>query len=174
MALSSVDIKGLWQVEVFAKRLPESFSFKELASAYRYALKPTQGAMIQNLPPNKTGNLAASINISIDRSHSAAGGIMAVVGPQRGKGWRQQGWHAHLVEAGTKPHTITASPGKVMPVFTKGGLVGFAESIEHPGSKGTYPFRRAVDSTWQDVARLTTDKMFNIMEREIAKSKQMK
>ena len=50
MALSDVDIKGLWQVEAFAKRLPAAFDIRTLEKAYRYALKPTQETMIQNLP----------------------------------------------------------------------------------------------------------------------------
>ena len=92
------------------------------------------------------------------------------MGPQRGKGWNKQGWHSHLIEKGTKPHIIMASPGKMMPIFRKGssGPVGWAASIDHPGYRGTFPFKRATDSTWEDVAGRTMEKLQDINQKEIA------
>ena len=79
-----------------------------------------------------------------------------------------QGWHAHLVEQGTKKHTITAGEGKLMPVFNKSGFTGaFVKSIEHPGAKGTKPFKRSIDSTYRDVGKRVGEKVGELMRFEI-------
>ena len=168
MALSNVRWEGMKAVEVMTKTLPKKLGGQKLRSAYRYALKPVLNDMRNNIPRHKTGRLlhATAINIGGNQDLES---MFAVVGPRRKRGsWNQQGWHAHLVEGGTKPHTITAGEGKLMPVFNKSGFTGeFAKVIEHKGSRAYRPFSRGIDSNWGNVANTVSDKMAEIIRQEL-------
>jgi hypothetical protein len=167
MALSNVSWKGMKAVEVMMNTLPDKLGGKKLREAYKFSLKPTKEKMLTNIPPDKTGRLKYSIDTTIGGTKELTE-MFAVVGPRRKRNvWNQQGWHAHLVEAGTKAHTIKAGPGKMMPVFGKSGFVGFAKSIEHKGARGTFPFRKAMDVTWPEVAGKVSEKVAQIMREEI-------
>jgi hypothetical protein len=78
-----------------------------------------------------------------------------------------QGWHAHLVESGTKPHDINAGARNSMPLYRAKRFLGFVKRLQHPGAKKKTPFKRAIDATWQDVAQRVADKMGDIMANEI-------
>lgn len=167
MALSNVSWKGMKALEVMADTLPDRLAGNKLAAAYRYALKPTKDLMRANLPNRRTGALWHSIDTDIERSINI-NEMFGVVGPRRKRNtWNMSGWHSHLIESGTKPHKITAGPGKMMPIFGKGGVVGYAKSIQHKGSKAYKPFSRAMDSTWMLVGARVSEKVSDIMATEI-------
>ena len=168
MALSNVNWKGLKALEVMADILPTRIGGKKLRAAYRYALTPTRDLMRNNLPPNRSGSLWYATDITIGGTQDLQQ-MYGLVGPRRRKNtWNMQGWHAHIIEQGTKPHTITAGPGKMMPIFNNAGFTGkFAKSIDHPGSEAKKPFSKAVSSTWNTVADRVVDKVAGIMREEI-------
>ena len=168
MALSNVSWKGLKSIEEMLSILPNKLGGSKLRAAYRFALKPTLTLMRANLPPNRTGALWHATDITIAGSQDIKD-MYALVGPRRRRNtWNMQGWHAHLVEKGTKPHTITAGPGKLMPVFTKAGFTGeYAKTIEHKGTRAFKPFQRSIDSTWNKVGDVVSDKVAEMMRSEI-------
>lgn len=168
MALSNVNWKGMKALEVMLDVLPTKIAGPKLRSAYRFALKPTLSKMRANLPPNRTGALWFATDITIGGTQDLQQ-MFALVGPRRKRFvWNQRGYHAHIIEQGTKPHTITAGPGKLMPVFTKAGFTGqFAKTIHHKGSRAFKPFSRAIDSTWGTVGDRVADKVAGIMRDEI-------
>jgi len=168
MALSNVSWKGLKAVEVMLNTLPDKLGGKKLREAYKFSLKPTKQAMLSNLGGHeKTGRLKYSIDTTIGGTRDIRQ-MFGVTGPRRKRNvWNQQGWHAHLLESGSKPHTITAGPGKMMPIFGPSGLVGFAKSIEHQGTRDYKVFSKAMDSTWMFVADKISDKVAQIMREEI-------
>lgn len=70
-----------------------------------------------------------------------------------GAGWNRTvrvhsgGHHAHLVAGRVRPHRIPRLPRRprhphgsdmtpAMPLYVQGGIVGFSQSVEHPGSRG--------------------------------------
>lgn len=169
MALSNVSWKGMKALEVMLDVLPEKLAGQKLRSAYRFALKPTLTKMREYLPPNRTGNLWFATDITIGGGKELSE-MFGIVGPRRKKHvWNMQGWHSHIIESGTKPHTITAGPGKLMPVFTKSGFTGqFAKTIHHKGSRAFKPFSRAMDATWMTVGDRVADKVAGIMRHEIS------
>lgn len=168
MALSNVSWKGVKAVDEMLKILPSKLGGQKLRSAYRFALKPTLQKMRENLPPNRTGALWHATDMTIGGTKDL-NDMFALVGPRRRKNtWNMSGWHAHIIEKGTKPHSITAGPGKLMPVFSKAGFTGqFAKTIEHKGSRAFKPFQRGIDSTWQTVGDKVSDKVAEIMRIEI-------
>lgn len=58
--------------------------------------------------------------------------------------------YAEAHHEGTRPHAITAHPGRIMR-FNVGGRVVYAHKVNHPGTKPrkylTIPMRRAVNKT---------------------------
>jgi hypothetical protein len=167
MALSNVSWKGMKALEVILDILPTKMAKSKVKAAYKYALDPTKQAMLANIPKDRTGRLKHSIDITHGGTQELQQAF-AVVGPRRKRfTWNMQGWHSHLIEAGTKGHTITAGRGKMMPIFKGGGVVGFAKSIDIKGVKGTFPFKRAMDTTWMFVADRVADKVGEIMRKEI-------
>ena len=169
MALSNVRWKGAKAFGIMLDVLPSKIGGQRLREAYRFALKPTLEKMRENLPPNRTGALWEATAITIHGTQEMQQ-MFALVGPRRKKNtWNMKGWHSHLIEVGTKPHTITAGPGKMMPVFTKGssGPVAFAKTIHHKGSRAFKPFQRGIDSTWARVGDRVSDKVAEIMRSEI-------
>jgi len=167
MALSNVRFKGFKALQVMADTLPAKMNKKLARKAFKYSLQPTKKAMKDNVKI-KSGRLWHSIDTTVS-GNEIQSGAYAIVGPRRKRfSWNQQGWAANLVEGGTKPHTIKAGPGKLMPIFTKAGFTGeFAKSIEHKGSKAKKPFRRAIDSTWKNVNNRFVDKTSELMRNEI-------
>jgi hypothetical protein len=168
MALSNVSWKGMKAVQQMLEVLPEKLGGQKLRSAYRFALKPVLQKMRANLPPNRTGALWQATDMTIAGSKDI-NEMYALVGPRRRRNtWNMQGWHAHIIEKGTKPHDITAGPGKLMPVFSKSGFTGkFAKTIHHKGSKSFKPFSRSIDSSWNIVSQTVSDKVAEIMRVEI-------
>ena len=167
MALSNVRWTGMKALQVMADTLPDRLGGQRLRSAYRYALKPVRDDMRQSTPI-RTSALWHSTDIDIFGSADIKS-MYAVVGPRRKRGvWNKQGWHAHIVEQGTKPHDIKAGPGKLMPVFTKAGFTGeFAKTIHHKGSKAFKPFSKGISANWQTVSLRVSDKVAEIMRTEL-------
>ena len=167
MARSDVHWKGLKALEVMVDFLPTKIAKAKVKDAYTYALTPTKNTMLMYIPSDRTGALKHSIDITHGGGQELQRAF-AVVGPRRKRHvWNMQGWHSFLVEQGTKRHTIQSKSGKGMPVFQGGGVVKYVKSIEHPGTKGTKPFTRAVDVSWGNVADRVADKLAEVMRDEI-------
>lgn len=167
MALSNVQWKGMKAIEVMFQTLPDKLGGKRLKEAYKFALMPTKDAMKANIPADRTGKLKYSIDTTIGGAQDLPS-LFGVIGPRRKRNvWNMQGWHAHLIEKGTKGHTITAGPGKKLPIFQGGGIVGFVKSFVHPGQPGRFPFKKSMDTTWGAVASRIADKVAEIMRFEI-------
>ncbi len=171
MALSNVSWKGMKALEVMTQTLPDKLGGQKLARAYKFALKPTEQAMKGNVSGNpkiRTKALWHSIGTNIS-GRMTLNDLFGVAGPRRKRNtWNMAGWHAHMIETGTKPHDIKAGPGKVMPVFSSSGFTGkFAKTIHHKGSRAYKPFQKGIDSTWKLVAGRVSDKVAGMMRDQI-------
>ncbi len=112
--------------------------------------------LLRNFAPTKTGKLARSIHLSITG---------------RGRGGLRVHWfdrvpYGGFVVSGTRPHTIFARNAKAL-VFTVGGQLRFAKSVNHPGTKpNKYPARAArqiqrdgreiINTGMREIARIIT------------------
>ena len=174
MALSNVQWTGLKAIGVMMDTLPDKIAGKRLRESYRYALKPTKDAMLNNIPSDRTGRLKYSIDTTIGGGQQLKE-MFGVIGPRRKRNvWNMQGWHAHIIEDGTKAHKIpkgrltSVFGAKKMPVWTKAGFTGqYVRQLSHGGSRGYKPFRKALDGSWTKVADRVSDKVAEIMRIEI-------
>jgi len=166
MALSDIRWDGIEAVEKLCEILPEKIAGRKLAEAFKYALKPTEDAMKSGVNVG-TGKLYHSIGIAIETGKDIRE-MKATVGPRRKKyTWNMQGWHAHLIEKGTKSHNIVSKKQQGMPMYKFKKLLGFAKKIEHPGFGGTEPFKKSIDATWQEVGNRASEKIGQILGDEI-------
>ena len=166
MALSNVHWRGLKALEVMADVLPKKIGGQKLREAYRFALTPVREKMRNNLPNNRTGALYYATDITIGGTQELQQ-MYGLVGPRRKRNtWNQKGWHAHIIESGTKPHVITSSKGG-MPIFAGAGKIGYAKKLDHPGTRAIKPFSKAIDISWNQVADDVSDKVAKIMREEI-------
>lgn len=167
MALSDVNWKGTEAIIKMAEILPSKIAGNRLKEAYKYALTETLTKMQSMVPRGGTGKLWYSIAITVTGGPNIEN-LKAIVGPRRKRfTWNQQGWHAHLIEKGTKPHTITVSTSNAMPIYKNGKQLGFQKSVDHPGTRAFQPFKRSIDLTWPQVGKKASEKVRQLMAVEI-------
>jgi hypothetical protein len=153
------------------KRLDRVFSEQEKTKGIKVGLEIVQREMQGNVH-KVTGNLWNSIQIEKDRTLSKFGDPVMRVGRRKKRGdWKGQGWHAHLIESGTKPHIIRSKSGKPMPIFAKGtkGPIAWATEIHHPGSRAFHPFSNAIESVGDRAGDMALEYFGKLVEKEISK-----
>lgn len=159
-------LAGLEKFDKMMVKMGRAFTKREQLSALRYAVRPVEKQMKENIPHNRTGNLWLSIATSEDPAAErmvTVGGFRAVevgviTGSRRGGGYGKKGYHSHLLEWGVKPHTITAGEGKMIPI--KGG---FAKTVQHPGISGKKVFSKAINQQINQVENRLMDKYQKIL-----------
>jgi len=75
--------------------------------------------------------------------------------------------HAKFLEFGTRPHRITAKPGKMLRFFLRGGgssALMFRKSVMHPGTK-PYRFLQAASKAGHGVAGSTLRRRMGAIAR---------
>lgn len=169
-----VSWKGIEKIEAMQKRLGRAFTEREQSQAIRYSLVSMRKEMRDNIDKQRTGNLWYATDITIKKAGvtNTGGGVAitvdGIVGPRRARyKWNQQGHHAYVYELGSKPHTIRSRYGTPMPVYRKGKLLGVFDAITHSGSKGRYPFSRAIKSRTPEVSRRLVQKFGMILRKNI-------
>lgn len=109
---------------------------------------------MQTLAPDDTGVLKQSINRTSISGRAAArlkifgqtpklnpGEVALLIGPNKRVGGVRRSSIAHLIEGGTKPHTLTPKRASVLRFRD-----GFAKSVDHPGTRGQPFMEPALDS----------------------------
>jgi len=141
-----------------------------------------------------TGLLAKSIKVA-HRKHRYPGTLLAVVGPTHMKRMLRRtktgklrgvskkkvadyqaagetlvpydpGNYGHLVEYGTKPHTIKPKSKKAMKPY---GSHPFKGPVSHPGTKGIGFMRRAVDANGRRALQKVNAKLLEEVKKAAAK-----
>ena len=103
--------------------------------------------------PKDTGQLEASARIT-----SRAKGDMVSASAKVGN---FVAWYAHLVEFGTRPHTIRATPGAAL----RFGSVA-VQAVRHPGIQG-HPFMRpAAQAAFAESVRAVEKKIRERLTRQ--------
>ena len=133
--MSEVHVKGLAQLQTFLDQLPAKLERNVMRGALRAGMnevKPVAQQMVHSV----SGQLAAGLKIGT----RARGGVVTASLKATGK-------HrsiAHLVEYGTKAHTITT---KGMKALSFNGLL--FQSVRHPGAEKRPFMRPALDQQAQ-------------------------
>lgn len=165
------EVIGIDQINAMMARLGRSFSDQEQTRAIKKGLKVVEQRMISGVNSHrKSGDLGRSIHIEKDRNLSRTGAPVIRVGRRLKKfDYRGQGWAAHLLESGTKAHVIKSKTGKMLPIISKGTLVGFAKEINHPGSRAFHTFSNAIDSSQGQALQIVEHEFLKIIDKEVAK-----
>lgn len=117
--------------------------------------------------PVETGDLKKAIRVRSKRSRLPITLRLNSVEATAGVGGRE-GPLAHIIEFGTAPHRIVASPGKVLR-FEVGGDVRFAKAVQHPGAAPKPFLRPAAESKAGAALQQIGDNLGKGIEREALK-----
>ena len=159
-------LDGLKKFDKMMLRMGRAFTRREQLMALRFAVKPVESQMRDNIPRNKTGNLWTSIATSeagmrmVNVAGFQAVEVSTLTGSRRGGGYGKEGYHSHLLEWGARKHKITAGTGKMIPI--KGG---FAKSVMHPGIRGKKVFSKAINQTIDQVSDRMAQKYQTILAK---------
>ena len=134
--MSEQHVKGLRELNEFLQQLPVKIERNVLRGALRSGMK-----VVLPLSPSKihsvSGELAKGLKIGTRARGGKVTSNLKATGPHRSI--------AHLVEYGTKAHTITPKSEKGWLSF----LGVFAKKIEHPGARSKPFLRPALDAQAQ-------------------------
>lgn len=140
------------KTQFYSNTLP----FERLAAAFKMAPDLTRRELdlwitaaafsmqreIQLITPTKHGLLRGSIGTDIRPVGNF--GVEAVIGTPLN--------YAVPVELGSKPHDIVAKNGKALHFMWR-GIPIMAKRVRHPGTKGSFMFKRAYDANVAQIER---------------------
>jgi len=139
-----VDVQGVAELRTALEQLTGKPLDRALRKATLTAARALR-APLQAAAPRDTGKLRKSI-----RARKARRGIGALVGPTV--------WYRHFVSLGTRRHRISAKDGAL-----KVGS-GFAQSVEHPGSKPNPYLSRVADAHEREVLNMFGDAVDDLIQ----------
>jgi len=124
-----------------AFRMAPDFTRRELFAWMQSTSFHMQGE-IQHRTPKRDGTLQKSINNIV--KPVGRFGVEGIVGTPLS--------YAVSVEYPTKPHDIVAKNGKALQ-FIMRGIPIFAKRVRHPGTKGSFMFKRAYEANVAQIER---------------------
>ena len=171
---ASVKVSGLKEIDRALKGLGRDGAMRALKSATGKAATIISRAARDNARKVRdTGLLAKSMG-KRTKTYKRTGTVAVVVGPRievqgvdsRGrKRWPHK--YAHLVEYGTKPHTIQSD--KNMPVNENENI--FRRSVMHPGSPPRPLMRAALYSSRAHVLTKLKSEAWASIRKEVARNR---
>lgn len=141
--MTTVNIKGLAELEKALAELPDKLERNVVRGGLRAAAKVVADEAMRNVPVHRA-ELRDTIRFDVNKDKLL--GLVAHVraGPRKAtkrKPADKRGWYAHMVEQGTKAHIIRAKKGKTLAI---GG--GLLKQVDHPGATAKPFMRPAFDS----------------------------
>ena len=147
MADDAAKINGLPELMKALEQLPEKLARNVLRGAFRAGAK-VMAEDAQAAVPVRSGLLRDSIRVTTRVKGGRVSGTVRA-GSKGGKA-RKIARHAHLVEFGTKAHTIRAKPGHH-------ALAIGVSKVEHPGARPKPFMRPALDNKGFAAAKAAAD-----------------
>lgn len=140
------DVKGLAEIDKALRELPVKYERQTMMNSLRAAGRIIRDEAKRRVPV-RTGNLKKSIAVVTGKR-----GRVYVTNKQ-GKGQKNDGWYAHLIEFGTKPHNTAKGGGTTLGQWAgeQGG------GIPHPGSPAQPFMRPALDSKAGEAIKAIAD-----------------
>lgn len=158
----SLNLTGDVELQNILKNLPDNIYRKVIARASRKAVGPVLRSA-RNKAPRETGLLRKSLGIKV-KQYKRAGVTVALVGPRKGfkelvkvymhggkanNVYRNPVSYAHLVEFGTRAHSLTADAENRITSGSKEDVRQYMLAIttpkKHPGAKAQPFLRPAYD-----------------------------
>lgn len=150
-SVASIKLNGFAELGKVMERLPADIAKKVSVDALRAGAKPMLEHAQLIVPEGRTGILGKSLEIATKK----ATGNTAVVKVQASR--KKGGYHAHLVELGTKPHEIrnVVIGGKFYPV------------VHHQGSKKKPFLRPAFESKKAETLKIILEQVGDKIAKRI-------
>ncbi len=124
--MATLKIRGAKAMATLLRKLPKRINKKIIRSVLRKAARPIILAAKAKVP-KQFRVLEKSMGTNFVKG-TPSGKEIIRIGPRHGRKQRNDGWYAHLVEFGTKSHTIKADPL----VFSVDGDLRFVNSVTIP------------------------------------------
>ena len=172
------DIEGMKEITASLDKLGWKLEKKVIRGAVRSAMNPLVKRARETVP-NLEGGLEASLGVKV-KAYKRSGWMFGMVGPFSGKGNRRSHtpwggsrmeipyFYAHIVEGGSKPHTLKAGQQRVGAKLGVKRLVGGGR-IQHPGTKPTHFLKRAFRGTKAQVQQRFVEMLRKGIDREAKK-----
>ena len=144
------------------KQLPDKFQERTVVSGLKKAAKPIQDEAKSILKQHKySGNLEHSIGTQIGKIRSLRPYV--VVTPRKSRVFK--GYHAHLVELGTKPG-VRKTTGSFK-ITGADGRVHVIKQINHPGTKGIHFMKKASDRKGETTRGLIKESVAKAIQQTV-------
>lgn len=171
---STVEIKGLKELDAVLKSLPEKIEQNVMRGAIRAGQKIMIDAVREKLRTNqsiKSGALEKSLRIRFDRKAKKRGWLNAKV-----IAGDKEAYYAHMVEFGTASHLIGVKKRKTLAIqmvgpSTKGSNAKFiGTKVNHPGARPKPFMRPAFDESQQAAIEAFAEYVRKRLPRELKKA----
>lgn len=175
--IASFTLQGLPETVRRLEELPKRIEKRCMTKAVRAGAAPLVKAAKANAP-RATGLFKRSLDSKI-KSYGQGRVTLAIVGQkktvtQRRKLRKGRGGISgrgdlvpvHFVEEPTRPHRIPKEGRGPLRLKLPSGQLAVVQSVEHPGTRGQHPIRRAADSAAGTAAQAFADKLSAEVERE--------
>lgn len=183
MAVETIRVDGLQELEAKLQRLPERLAVKVIAAGLRVGARLTLAQAKRNAKrPGGTGTLARGYVLARDRQSKPMAPMYSIYA-RRGKSYQagmrrgrvgtnrkanksnMDAFYAPFVEFGTKPHDIRARKGKTLAFSGNGGMT-FRRAVKHPGAKAIAPLGNAFGATRDRALEAAKNYIAQRIERE--------
>lgn len=124
--MATLKLRGAKQMASLLRKLPKRITKKILKKVLRKAARPVILAAKSKVP-KQFRVLQKSIGASFLKTRKPRKEVIKV-GPRTGKKAVNNGWYGHLIEFGTKSHTVKADPL----AFTVDGDLRFVNEVTIP------------------------------------------
>ncbi len=161
--MTSVTIGGFDRLERALIQLPIRNSKNVLRRSIRAGIKVVLDQAKLNVPV-ESGLLRKSLGIRFKRGRP--GQVFVQMGPRKNRDKKKDPWYAHLVEFGTRPHSLRKRD-KLANFRTGRRSRQTQGSKMHPGARSKPFLRPAFDTKAQDAIDKFRDEVFRNIDVEI-------
>jgi hypothetical protein len=174
---TTVTLEGLPATVRRLRLLPDKIEKRCLSKAVRAGAAPLLKAARRNWP-RLTGLSKRSLDQKV-KSYRGGQVVVAIVGQagavknrkklRKGRGGisgRGDIVPVHFIEEGTKPHRIPKEGRGMLLLRLPGGGKVLVDHVQHPGTRGQHPIRRAADSAGGAAGEAFTAKLEAEVSRE--------
>ena len=161
--MATLRLKGAKAMATLLNTLPKRITKKILKRILKLAAKPIK-VLAKSKVPKDFGVLNKSIGESFLKRTPARTEIIKI-GPRTGKRAKFNGWYGHMVEFGTKSHTITAD--KL--VFSIDGNLVFIKEVKIPSISAQPFLGPAFKQASGKALKIMGDQLGPTIEKEVGK-----
>jgi len=158
---------GFKELSRALEKLPRNMANNAARAGVRAGAAVVRKAARNNLPSNYTTLRKSLIVKGRKKKHPNI--TTASVGPTTGKGAKYDGFFAHMVEFGVKPHEIKPKNAKTLLFFSGGDPIFRGVVKKHPGVKQIPFMRNALNNNKSAVLQAMRIKLAEAIKKQAAK-----